>query len=383
MTMKTRLSPKVPLRRVWALVIKELYQIIRDPSSILIAFILPLILMFLFGYGVSLDPRHARIAVVMEDMRADVDDFIASFEQTPYFQITRVDTSRHMINDLLTSGDVHAVIVAPSNYEKLSQSNTTPAPIQVITDGSEPNTANLLANYIQAAWQIWLDQRMRAQGETFKTPVEVVTRVWFNPASISRYFLLPGSISLIMTMIGTLLTALVVAREWERGTMEALMSTPITIFEIVLGKLIPYFFLGLCSMSVCVFLSIYVFEIPFRGSLLLLLVVTSVFLFAALSLGLLISSLGRNQYVASQMAVYAGYLPALMLSGFIFEISSMPGLLRLASSLLPARYLVNSLQTIFLAGDVTKLIIMDCIGIFSIGVVFVIILLKHTRKRID
>ncbi|MBA4118605.1 MAG: hypothetical protein C0514_06915 [Candidatus Puniceispirillum sp.] len=383
MTKKIPFLPDINLRRVRALVIKEMYQIVRDPSSILIAFVFPLMLMFLFGYGVSLDPKHARIGVVMEDPSADVEDFIASFQQSPYFEIVRVDTSRHKAAESIMSEAVDVLIIGPSNYEMRSASGKSPAPIQIITDGSKPNTSGLLSNYIQAAWQIWLDQRMRARGEELTPPVQIQARVWYNPASISRYFLLPGSIALIMTIIGTLLTALVVAREWERGTMEALMSTPITIFEIIIGKLIPYFFLGLCSMSVCVFLSIYIFDVPFRGSLILLLLVTSIFLYAALSLGLLISTAARNQYVASQMALYTAYLPAFMLSGFIFEISGMPAILRLVSSLLPARYLVSILQTIFLAGDLPRLILVDCVGIFAIGTVFVIFLIKMTRKRID
>ncbi len=382
MTVKIPSFIRCPLRRVTALIVKEFYQIVRDPSSVLIAFILPLILIFLFGYAISLDTRHTKIGIVLETTNPDMMDFAASFRHSPYFDAV-MDTDRHTIEEMLVAGRVRAMIVLPLAFDREEEERSRVAPIQVITDASEPNTANLLANYIQAAWQTWNIQKLKSSGEEYKPPIQVIDRVWYNPASISRFFLLPGSIAIIMTIVGTLLTALVVAREWERGTMEALMSTPITIFEIILGKLVPYFVLGLGAMSVCVLFSVVIFDVPFRGSVLLLLGVSSLFLYAALSLGLLISTISRNQFVASQASLYAAFLPAFLLSGFLFEIKSMPTVIQGLTYVLPARYFVNTLQTLFLAGDVTKLIIVDAVGIISIGSVFVFVILKKTRKRLD
>ena len=384
MTDKT-LSPikGAALRRVIALIVKEFYQIIRDPSSILIALILPLMLIFLFGYAVSLDTKSTKIGIVLEDINPDATDFAASFENSPYFDVVTLGTSRHRAEEMLASSQIRAVIITPAYFQRDAFSNDTTAPIQIITDGSEPNTANFLQNYIQGVWQNWLDQKKRVQGEVFSPPIQIEQRIWYNPAGISHFFLLPGSIAIIMTIIGTLLTALVVAREWERGTMEALMSTPVSIWEILAGKLVPYFILGMGSLIVCVAFAIVIFEVPFRGSFWLLLIVSSLFLYAALSLGLLISTLAKNQFVASQTALYSAFLPAFLLSGFIFEVDSMPVALQLLSCLLPAKYFVKNLQNLFLAGNVYKLIFINCSGIFIIGTVFLTLILRQTRKRLD
>lgn len=371
------------LRRISALIVKEFYQIIRDPSSILIALILPLMLIFLFGYAVSLDTKSTKIGIVLEDINPDVSDFASSFKSSPYFDVVTLDTSRHKSEEQLSASKIRAIIITPASFQRDAFSMDNLAPIQVITDGSEPNTANFLQNYIQGVWQKWLDQKKRTQGEVFSPPIQVEQRIWYNPAGISRFFLLPGSIAIVMTIIGTLLTALVVAREWERGTMEALMSTPVSIWEILAGKLVPYFMLGMGSLIVCVAFSIIIFEVPFQGSFWLLLVVSSLFLYAALSLGLLISTLAKNQFVASQTALYSAFLPAFLLSGFIFEIDSMPIALQFLSYLLPAKYFVKNLQTLFLAGNVYKLIFINCVGIFIIGSVFLTLILRKTRKRLD
>jgi ABC-2 type transport system permease protein len=319
----------------------------------------------------------------LEDINPDTTDFAASFKNSPYFDVVILDTSRHRAEEMLTASHIRAVIIMPASFQRDTFSRDRAAPIQVITDGSEPNTANFLENYIQGVWQNWLDQKKRVQGEIFTPPIQIEQRIWYNPAGTSRFFLLPGSIAIVMTIIGTLLTALVVAREWERGTMEALMSTPVSIWEILAGKLVPYFILGMGSLIVCVAFSIVIFEVPFRGSFWLLLVVSSLFLYAALSLGLLISTLAKNQFVASQTALYSAFLPAFLLSGFIFEVDSMPVALQLLSYLLPAKYFVKNLQTLFLAGNVYKLILINCAGIFIIGTVFLTLILRQTRKRLD
>ena len=195
--------------------------------------------------------------------------------------------------------------------------------------------------------------------------------------------MIPGSLAIIMTLIGTLLTALVVAREWERGTMEALMSTPVSIVELLVGKLVPYFVLALLSMTICVFISAVLYKVPLRGSLLLLYLVTSVFLFTALGLGLLISTLTKNQFVAGQIAIVASFLPAFMLSGFIFEIYSMPQIIQFFTYIIPARYFVSALQTIFLVGNIWTLMILDLIPMFLVGLFIMMITARKTVKRLD
>jgi ABC-2 type transport system permease protein len=373
---------RISWNRVWGLIKKEYYQILRDPSSILIAFVLPAMLIFIFGYAVSLDIRELRIGLVLEDTNPEVNLFAESFLNSSYFAVTK-SHSRDYIEDQLLEGKLRGMVVVPFNFDRDISTKKTFSPIQVIADGSETNTANLLQNYVRGAWQIWLQQKQIQEGVNFSPPIQPQQRTWFNSAGISRYSLLPGAISIIMTIIGTLLTALVIAREWERGTMEAVMATPVTIGEIVLGKLIPYFILAQLSMMICFFLSVVVFEVPFRGSFLLLFLLTSLFLGAALSLGLLISTTARNQFEASQMSLYTAYLPAFLLSGFLFEISSMPLFIQIITYFLPARYFVSNLQTIFLAGDIYPLILKNCLGIFIIGGFFAMLVVKRIRKRID
>lgn len=373
---------RLSLRRLSTLIKKELYQITRDPSSLIVAFILPLILIFLFGYAMNLDAAKNRIGLVVEGVDYESNLLAQSFRNSQYFDIYE-SKNRKFIESLLMEGKIRAMVVIPFYFEKDLLTREKSAPIQVITDGSEPNTANLLSNYARGAWQNWLQQRALSRGEEIKVPILSEQRVWYNPASISHNFLLPGSIATIMTIIGTLLTALVVAREWERGTMEALMATPVTILELVLGKMIPYYFLGLGSLIICVSFSVFIFHVPLRGSLWLLFVVSSLFLVAALSLGLLISSIARNQFVAAQISLYVGFLPAFLLSGFIFEINSMPDFIQVITYGLHARYFVSSLQTLFLVGDVGELILMNSIGILLIGTMFTFIIMKKIRKRLD
>jgi ABC-2 type transport system permease protein len=208
-------------------------------------------------------------------------------------------------------------------------------------------------------------------------------RVWFNPEVNSRNFLIPGAVAIIMTLIGTLLTALVVAREWERGTMEALMATPIGVIEFLLGKLVPYFVLGMAAMGLSVAMAVLFFGVPFRGSVAALLLVSAAFLADMLPLGLLISTLTRNQFLASQLALISAFLPAFWLSGFIFEIDSMPLPIRLLTRILPARYFVSSLQALFLAGDVTSVLVPNTLALAAIAVVLLFALVRSTRLRLE
>lgn len=369
-------------RRVRALVIKEFYQIIRDISSLLISIVLPLILIFLYGFGVSLDLDHLRLGLVLEDTSPQAQSLAQSFMDSRYFDLKIVRDRRELTHDLI-SGGIRGFVVIPSYFTDFRDNKDKVAPIQVIADGSEPNTANFVQNYVQGTYQNWLQQDAISHRIPSFNLVSSVPRYWFNEELESRNFLLPGSLAIIMTLIGTLLTALVVAREWERGTMEALMSTPVGIFELVIGKLIPYFILGMLSMTLCVVISVVGYHVPLRGSYWVLALVTSLFLICALGTGLLISTMAKNQIVASQVAIITGFLPAYMLSGFLFEIASMPKWIQLLTYIMPARYFVQCLQTIFLAGNVWSLIITNMIPMTIYGIVIFLLTAKKTVKRLD
>jgi ABC-2 type transport system permease protein len=370
------------LRRLKALVIKEFLQIIRDPSSILISIVLPLVLLFLYGFGVSLDINHLRIGVVLEDTTPDVQSLTKSFTNSTYFDVKIGRDRREFIHDIL-EGSIRGIVVIPSYFSNFRRRPSTLAPIQVIADGSEPNTANFVQNYVSSAWQNWLQQESISSGLKGLPLVNMQARFWYNEELESRNFLVPGSLAIIMTLIGTLLTALVVAREWERGTMEAMMATPISIVELLIGKLIPYFVLGMTSMTICVLVAKLLYNVPLRGSWLVLEFVTASFLITALGLGLFISTTTRNQFAAAQAAMVTAFLPAYILSGFIFEIASMPVPIQLFTYIVPARYFVACLQTIFLVGNVWPLLIANVVPMLIIGLTIFLFTAHITVKRLD
>ncbi|CRX38630.1 ABC transporter permease [Estrella lausannensis] len=359
--------------RVKALIKKELIQIVRDPSTLLISVVLPLILLFLYGFGVSLDLKHLRIGVVLEDTGPDAQSFLRALMDSPYFDVT-TSRDRYELTHALTVGKLRGMVVIPSYFSDFKNRKGQSAPIQVIADGSEPNTAAMLQNYVDGAFQNWIRQ---------KPLIRPVPRFWYNEQLESRNFLLPGSLALIMTLIGTLLTALVVTREWERGTMEAMIATPITKDELIIGKILPYFALGFISMAISASASIFLFNVPFRGSLLALFLVTAAFLYCALSLGLMISTIARSQLIAYQIAMVTSVLPAYILSGFLFEISSMPTWIQFLTYIIPAKYFVQSLQTLFLVGDVWKLILINTVPMLILGTLFLFISKRKTAKRLD
>jgi len=368
-------------RRFLAYLKKEGKQILRDPSTFLIAFVLPLIMIFIFGYGVSLDATKVPIGILLEDTAPESRSLVDAFLGTPYFAAETGYNRPIMIEDLV-GGRLRGIVTIPPDFSQNIQRGT-PAPLQILLDGSEPNTARFVLNYAQGVVSNWNVQQGIQGNPSLVVPINPVPRVWFNADLKSRNVLLPGSIAIIMSLIGTLLTALVVAREWERGTMEAIMSTPILIREMLLAKLVPYFLLGLGSMTLCVFLSVTLFEVPFRGSYLVLLLSTSVFLLAALGLGLLISSTTRNQFVASQISIMTGFLPAFVLSGFIFEITSMPWIIQLLTYLLPPRYFVTLLQSGFLSGVIWELILPNLFIMLTIAAFFLGICALKMVKRLD
>jgi ABC-2 type transport system permease protein len=368
-------------RRIGGLIRKETLQILRDPSAMIIAGALPLLLLFLFGYGVSLDLREVALCLVVEQPNAETGSLAASFANSRYFTLRSTRDRRDCENDLV-AGRMKGIVVVAADFASRAARGDA-APIQVIVDGSDPNTAGLVQNYVQGVFGNWLLQQRIATAAPPSALVSVVPRFWYNPGIESRNFLLPGLVVVIMALIGTLLTALVVAREWERGTMEALMSTPIGIAELLIGKLVPYFVLGMAAMAISVATAVFVFGVPYRGSVWALLMVSSVFLASMLALGLLISTLARNQFVASQIALIGAFLPAFLLSGLIFEISSMPLPIRLLTLLLPARYFVPAMQTLFLVGDVGAVLVPSTLAMAAIAAVLFAATARNTRTRLD
>ncbi|WFU49883.1 ABC transporter permease [Sinorhizobium terangae] len=366
-------------RRFAALVRKESYQIVRDPSSILIAFVLPLILLFLFGYGVSLDTTRTRVALVVEEATPLTRDLAASFQGSRYFAVVNGHDRREFEDDLVL-GRVRGILVIPAGFAADHAAGRHPA-IQVIVDGSDPNTANFVQNYAQGTVANWERQRF-SEGMGRSPAIAAEQRFWFNPELTSRNFLVPGSIAIVMTLVGTLLTSLVVAREWERGTMEAMMATPVSAAELLAGKLLPYFILGLTSMTLCVLLAVFLFGVPFRGSVAALYALSATFLMPALGQGLLISAATKNQFLASQLALITAFLPAFLLSGFLFEINSMPTVIQWITFIVPARYLIPSLQSVFLAGDIWPMFARAIAVMLLIGSVFFALAARSTRKRI-
>lgn len=367
------------IRRFVALVRKESYQAVRDPSTTLIAFVLPLILLFLFGYGVSLDTTRTRVGLVMEETTPLTQALAASFQASRYFSVT-TSQDRRVFKEDLVNGRIRGILVIPANFTSDYAAGNRPR-IQVIVDGSEPNTANFVQNYAQGTVANWERQRQTLMAEG-AGPISIEQRFWFNPELTSRYFLVPGSIAIVMTLVGTLLTSLVVAREWERGTMEAMMATPVTAIELLIGKILPYFILSLVSMTLCVLLAVFLFGVPFRGSVLALYALSATFLIPALGQGLLISAATKNQFLASQLALISAFLPAFLLSGFLFEINSMPTVIQWITFIVPARYLIPSLQTVFLAGDIWPMFLHSMAVMLCIGTVFFVLAARSTRKRI-
>lgn len=372
---------RLRMMRVRGLIRKEFLQIVRDPSSISIAFVLPVILLLIFGYGVNLDAKHIKLGIVQQQPSAEAQDFVSHFNRSEYFEPSQYLNVKQG-QQAMQTGEIQALLVLQSNFASEFHRGES-APVQLLANGVDSNTANLINGYVQGVWGEWLRAYGDAHGLSLSQPVTAVTRIWFNSEVNSRYFLVPGLIAIIMTLIGALLTSLVVAREWERGTMEALLVTPVSIQELLLSKVIPYFVLGMGSMLLSLVMALFLFEVPLRGSLWLLLLSSAVFLWVSLSMGILISTLGKTQFVAGQIAIIVTFLPAFLLSGFIFHIGSMPVFVQWVTHIVPARYFVALLQTEFLAGDIVWVLVPNLLALVLMGLVLTAIVLKKSHKRLD
>ncbi len=367
--------------RLRGLVRKESLQIMRDPSSIAIAFLMPIVLLLIFGYGVSLDAKHVPVALVVEQPSAAASEFTAAFGGSEFLR-PHPFADMHAARQALASGEVKGIVRLRADFAR-NLVNGKGAAIQVIVNGVDANTARIVQGYVQGVWGNWLAQRAQSAGVEAQAAVALQPRVWFNSELRSRNYLVPGLIAVIMTLIGALLTAMIMAREWERGTMEALLVTPVTMREILLGKLLPYFVLGMGGMALSVAMALWLFQVPLRGSVWVLFTASALFLLAALGMGLVISIAAKNQFVAGQAALVATFLPAFILSGFIFDIASMPWPIQVITHLIAARYFVAVLQSVFLAGDVWQVLVPNMAALAVMAAVFLGLARRMARKRLE
>ncbi len=362
-----------------ALIKKEFFQITRDPSSIIIAFILPLISILIYMYGINLDTVKVTMGIKNDDANPEVTTLVKSFGHSKYVNSIVYDNEDELAEAIIRSRLKGAVIIPNDFSTKISRGQT--GEILIITDGSEVNTANYVQNYSMQIVNQWL-MTGKYGGLAKKQIINPVMRVWYNQDLNSHYFILPGSIAITMTLIGILLTALVVAREWERGTMEAILSTSVRKIDIVLGKYIPYFVLGMLSMAFNVFMCVVVFKVPFRGSILMLFTVSGLFLFTSLGIGLLISSILKNQFLASQVSLGIAFLPALLLSGLMFPINSMPVFFQWLTRILPPRYFITFIESEFMAGTVWEIVIINSVFLTVLGLILFAAVYKKTDMRL-
>jgi ABC-2 type transport system permease protein len=372
--------------RFLAVARKEVVQILRDSRSLIIVVIMPPILVLLFGYGVNLDLKGLPVYVYDRDGSQQSQDLLKRFQASAYFDVVRVVNDYPALARSLDDGHAKMGIVVPWDFSQRLHDGR-PAQVQALVDGTDDNTANVLIGYAQAVVQgyssdiqlAWL----RSRGQLVQpVPVSVETRTWYNEDLESSAFIVPGVLALVMSVIGAFLTSLTIAREWERGTMEQLISTPVTPVEIMLGKLLPYFAIGMFDVIVCAPIAIYWFHVPFRGSFITLLVSSAMFLVVVLSLGFFISVIAKSQLAASQIALLVTFLPAFLLSGFLYAIEQMPVVLQWITRILPARYYVSVLKKIFLKGTPTALLYPDLAPLAVFTIVLALLATRAFHKRL-
>jgi len=369
------------IRRILALTRKETWQILRDPSAIAIGVVLPLLMLMLFGYGLSFDIKNLPVAVVVEHASEDTTSAVSGLQLSRYFNVHHVGTMAEA-ELLMIERKVSAILRFPPHFSR--DVNDGDATVLIVVNATDANTARIASAYVKGAITIWQARDARDGNPAPELPnIVIENRMWFNDANQSQWFLVPGVIVLVMTLIGALLTSLVIAREWERGTFEALFVTPVRPVEILLSKTIPYFTMGMLGLGLSVIGSQLLFGVPLRGSLWPLIGVSSLYLLVALGIGLVISSMTKSQFLANQITFLVTFLPATMLSGFIFDIRSMPSGVQVVTLIFPARYFVSSLQTLFLAGDVWAVILPDAAVLAGMALILMYIAFKSIRKNIE
>lgn len=373
--------------RLAALTRKETRQLLRDPASLAIGILLPIILILIFGYGLSLDVKNAPLAVVMEDSSPTAFDAVAGLQLTPSISPVMLASMRDA-EELMRERKVDGIVRVPGDFSRRLAAGD--ARIQLIVHGADAGRASIILRYAGAALgQTALARADRGGASAGRSEVpgigsvSIEQRMWFNSANTSTWYLVPGLIVLIMTLVGAFLTALVMAREWERGTLEALFVTPVRPVEILLAKIIPYFGIGLAGLALCLAAARYLFEVPMVGSLAILVLSAMLYLIVAVAVGLVISSVTRNQFLASQVALLTSFLPSLMLSGFLFDLRNVPLAVRIVGQALPATYFMELMRTLFLAGDIWPLVFRNCAILMGYAVLLLGVARFVTRKRLD
>jgi ABC-2 type transport system permease protein len=373
-------EPLAKLRRIRALTLKETRQILRDPSSIAIGVVFPLMMILLFGYGLSLDVSRVSVAVVDEDASADSAGLIGAFQLSRYFAVTVVHSMTEA-ETLMQNGKVDGALLIPSDFTR--RRHLGEAEVQILVNGTDPNQARIMQAYAQGPVAQWGAAQAGSSASLAPGPVIVVDRMWFNESNDSHYFLVPGLIVLVMTIIGAFLTAMVVARDWERGTLEALFVTPMRAGEFLISKFLPYFGLGMIGFVLCLLAGNFLFHVPLRGSFALLCLASMTYLVVALGIGLLVSTLVKSQFLASQLVMLLTFMPAMMLSGFLYDLRSMPALIRGITYVLPARYAVALMQTLYLAGDVGSVVWLNLGVLAAMAAVLMVLTRLATRKQLS
>ena len=375
------------LRRLWAVARKESLHIRRDPRSLILAVCIPMLMLLMFGYALTLDVDRVPFVVWDQSQSPRSREFLAHFKATRYFDFKGDVSGYPQIDREIDRRDAYVALVIPPRFEAQLDAQRS-SPVQAIVDGSDANTASLVLAYVQGITTAYnqrlsLEQIRRSVGVVPRPALDLRTRVWFNADLESRNYIVPGIMAVIMGLIAALLTSLAVAREWERGTMEQLISTPVLPSELIIGKLIPYTAIGMANMAIAVFMAVFLFHVPLRGSVLLLFSVGGVFTVATLGQGILISAIARQQLMASQLAMISTFLPAFLLSGFAFPIANMPLPVRLITHIVPARYFVALVKGIFLRGVGLDTLWPDALFLLIFAVLVIAVAIARTRKRID
>ena len=371
-------------RRLWALVKKEFRQMLRDRSNLLVGLALPVTLILLFGYGMSFDVKDVRVAMVLEDASPRVQQVLAGLRGSTYME-SRWAGSMPEAEQWLRRHEVEAILRVPSDFSGRLQ--TGGATVQLVVNGSESTSAATIESYVNGVLALWAQKEVDRAGPAGQTlaagSVQVQQRLWFNEAGESTWFLVPGLLVLVLTLIGAFLTSLLIAREWERGTMESLFVTPVRPLEIVLAKLIPYVGVGLVDLAMCLLAAHFLFEVPMRGSLGMMVVGGTLYLVVSLLMGLFISGRTRNQFLASQVALLGSLLPSMMLSGFIFDLRNSPALVQVTGHLLPATHFMGLAKSLFLMGNHWPTLMQDLGILLLYAALLLWATLRTVRKRLD
>ncbi len=366
--------------RLLAVARKEVIHLRRDSRSLILAFVLPVLLLVLFGYAITWDVNDIALAVVDYDRTQESRELIDTFVASGYFRVATWPDRSEDLNLLLEKGRVRVGLIIPPGFTRDLEGGR-PATLQALVDGSDANTAGISLGYARAAVQTY-SMRVRLQGIPAEIPISPESRIWYNEDLSSRNMIVPGLVAVIMMIVAAMLTSLTIAREWERGTMEQLAATPVTRVEVVIGKLLPYLAIGLINVVVISALGIILFGVPLRGSPILLMVLSLAFLTGSLGFGMVISAVARSQLLATQMAMITTFLPAFLLSGFMFSIDVMPAPLRALSFLVPARYFLVVTRGIFLKGVGAEVLYVPGLLMIAFAAVGLFAAVRVFRKEI-